>query len=1160
MAQNPEAIFETLKTLINPEARSRLLAKGLARGMVWSNGLVPQGGPEFPEDLTADLLDFGYGILALTLELKETNERRDDVDQFDLTESFKVAAESIESAVRRGDPDDVDQGRHLVMCATAFHLAGYAARSYSILPKTTLEKNLSSPERALGFLLRRDLVSLRELIIHWVSNPKNSDDNLAELLKTEENDFGPEDAAFIVLTTLYFKALGKFDSSLLLGDVALCKSCVDDLEKILNCTKEWGNVSLWWVVALSRQMIRDMWGQSLHARLPIGKSDLPSEWQGLRKDFIALLSTRHPPHIDLWPSQLTAAERAVDPQDDLVIALPTSAGKTRIAELCILRTLADKKRIIYVTPLRALSAQVERVLARTFVPLGFSVSSLYGTTGTTKMDSKALEGSNIVVSTPEKLDFAIRQNSEFLDDIGLIVFDEGHMIGLGSREIRYEVLIQRLLRRRDADQRRIVCLSAMFNPDDKYFQDFGNWLRNDKAGEFVHVRWRPTRQRLATLDWRDSSGTAYLEFLEGEKAFVPRFFERVDAKGRRKYPFPTNEIEFCIAAANSFARDGHSILIYSPQRTQIDPVVREFCKISKQRYLSNISHPEKERIRNALTIGKEWLGEKNHAVKALAIGIGTHHGALPRPFLGAIETLLHEKLLPVVVASPTLAQGVDLSCSVLIFRSLTRYSPDEEKQIPIFANEFANVVGRAGRAYVDLDGITVLPSFEGGRKRKDKRVQFEKLIEDSRKLRLISGLARLVMELVKICADKLKVDRKDFAEYILNNQAFWTNPSLQATENESGDEESFSRTLEEYIADLDIALLSLIDPLDIDSGQLESTLDKVLTSSLWERTLKHAPENIFKVEKTVLLSRAKWIWDNTSPTQRRACYYSGLGSKPGIFLHGNLKTLLELLRNLNRAMKTGDSDALAENAIKFVEQTMVDPFFCMSRLPMDWKDALAKWLKGVAFADILSGHKAREQQRIQAFIQEGIIFKILWAAEAVRVQAAAEDKEQVKDIEDGAFLAFSYGVPSIQAALLCQAGFPSRVGALWVTRELDADFVDDYGLMAWLNANSHFLSSSDFWDDEDHFLLWDEFTKPTATSYPTRWKREKMFVGADWIGEPPEKGTRVRLFHHRNQIAQICSLDLTGLGFVNLRFDPRNAFVEGTVAEKGLLEINYFGP
>src|SRR5207244_8030941 len=104
------------------------------------------------------------------------------------------------------------------------------------------------------------------------------------------------------------------------------------------------------------------------------------------------------------------------------------------------------------------------------------------------------EVSSIVVATPEKLDFAIRQEPSVIDDVGLIVLDEGHMIGLSEREIRYEMLVQRLLRRPDASERRLVCLSAVFSEGDA-FEDFTAWLRSDTPGTAVRSTWRPTRQR-----------------------------------------------------------------------------------------------------------------------------------------------------------------------------------------------------------------------------------------------------------------------------------------------------------------------------------------------------------------------------------------------------------------------------------------------------------------------------------------------------------------------------------------------------------------------------------------------------------------------------------------------------------------------------------------
>ena len=174
----PKPSTAILTDLVQPEARGRLLALGLARGMVWRDGVVPEGVPERLRSatLTPDLLDFGYGVLALALELRDANRERAAGDQFPTSEAFRVAAEAIESAVRRGDPTHEDHGRHLVISSTAFHLAGYAARSFSLLPLPVLERNLASHERCLAYLLRRDLPILRSQIIQWHSDTAHSDD------------------------------------------------------------------------------------------------------------------------------------------------------------------------------------------------------------------------------------------------------------------------------------------------------------------------------------------------------------------------------------------------------------------------------------------------------------------------------------------------------------------------------------------------------------------------------------------------------------------------------------------------------------------------------------------------------------------------------------------------------------------------------------------------------------------------------------------------------------------------------------------------------------------------------------------------------------------------------------------------------------------------
>ena len=133
------------------------------------------------------------------------------------------------------------------------------------------------------------------------------------------------------------------------------------------------------------------------------------------------------------------------------------------------------------------------------------MSSLYGKSGLSGGDEDALRSHNIVVSTPEKLDFALRNDPTIIADVGLIVLDEGHLIGPGEREIHYEVLVQRLLRRGDADERRIVCLSAVL-PDGEQLRDMTAWIRSDEEGEPIRSDWRPTRQRYGTLEWRGRTG------------------------------------------------------------------------------------------------------------------------------------------------------------------------------------------------------------------------------------------------------------------------------------------------------------------------------------------------------------------------------------------------------------------------------------------------------------------------------------------------------------------------------------------------------------------------------------------------------------------------------------------------------------------------------
>ena len=143
-----------------------------------------------------------------------------------------------------------------------------------------------------------------------------------------------------------------------------------------------------------------------------------------------------------------------------------------------------------------------------------------------------------------------------------------------------------------------------------------------------------------------------------------------------------------------------------------------------------------------------------------------------------------------------------------------------------------------GRAFVDLDGISVLPNFDAA-KRSSEHALFEKLISESKGQRLLSGLARAIWRIGRRLAQTLDTKPEELLEYVLNQRDIWDDARLAAAEKDGEDDEGEDR-LEEQIADLDVALFSLIEPLDTDVSQLATVIDEVLKDSLWEKNARAA--------------------------------------------------------------------------------------------------------------------------------------------------------------------------------------------------------------------------------------------------------------------------------------------------------------------------------
>ena len=1139
-------LVETLKQAVAPGFRGRLLDRGIARGLIWSEGKLPEGSPAFAGSLTEDLLDYAYAVMSIALQVR-TEDRTDETAKI----AFLAAGEAIQAAVHRGDDQLLDRGFHRVNAGIAFHLAGYSAMAYSMVPDQVEGSNLAPTEEALVLLFRRRLPELRDAFSNWLRNDRNLDHGVSIRLR-DDDDFNAEDAAHHLITTAFMRGLAWFDHAISVGQPEAANSGLEILRNAAEVAGQLSFVNHWWTCTLAAHLVDDLWDLSLHQRLPTLPPDDPDseQWNAMRLDLIQRLINVDRPTLELWPSQVEAAERAIDPNDNLAVGLPTSAGKTRVAELCILRTLASKRRTVYVTPLRALSAQIERDLAQTFLPLGFSVSSLYDSVAIDSGDGETLRQGDIVVATPEKLSFALRNDGSLIDDVGLVVFDEGHMLGQpNEREVRYETLIESMLSRDDSAGRRIISLSALF-PEPQEMADVVAWIRQDEPGEPIYSDWRPTRRRFGTIRWLDGVSRLDME-AQGQASFVPRFIvpQPPPNGSRRRKRFPSDKDELTLAAAWQFIEQDRRVFVYCPLRSSVEKLGRLVLQSVRQRVLipfqvSNAS------VQGAINTGIEWLGEDHVAVQCLRYGVALHHGGLPRPFLNEVERLLRSGECPLVVASPTLAQGLNLSCSVMLVPSIWR----NRDVVP--ATEFSNVVGRAGRAFVDLEGLVIHIIWEDtAAKRNTATNRWNRLISSSGTIRAISGLLELTVGISSALAQRAGIPFEEVVTYLASNAQAWDlNPASDVVDT------SMVSKWESDIASLDSFILALIEP-DTDASAIDGAMSQALRGSLFERSLKYRDQIQQAVLPQLVAERARRIWSGTNEMQRRGFRLSGVGYQAGANLDTEMSSLVSLLLEAENAILNRNAQRLIDAVSEFANVVcQVAPFRPQRGMPDKWQDALSSWLGGSSASSVVSvlGSDGVD------FIQDALTYRLPWAMEAVRVHAGALGLPAADELQGLAAMATGVGSNDISVITLIRSGLKSREAARRAVESTGAEFQDRTGMEAWLASEVVQINSQNpDWPSSLTHHEWRNFYDHHTQRHRQRWTRETSHFNVKWHGSPPASGADVVLeWSSEHTSVAILSPDYRELGTIQTPLDkPSRYIVRANVgANLDEIAVHSFGP
>lgn len=425
---------------------------------------------------------------------------------------------------------------------------------------------------------------------------------------------------------------------------------------------------------------------------------------------------------ELWPSQMAAVENGLfESGADMVVRMPTSAGKTRVAEMAIVHQLATDPgaRALYVAPYRALVTELSAGMAAVFTDLGMAASTVVGSYEQDELQQLTAKDDRLLIVTPEKLDMLFRSDPDVFGDIRLVVLDEGHVIADQSRGAGFDLLVARL-RRRFANAR-FLMLSAVV--PDQTIEDFTSWLNSRGDGAYVvDSSWRPSLQRTAALHWRRGHGR--LEYprqanLPGAE-FVPNLVqERVfqyrhrGTQRLRSRRFPRDsKSEVTAALAYEVAPLG-PLLIFCTQTTSARACAQalldrlDLGTATDEQIPSVFDEPGEQGLMPvALAVAEEWLGTDSLVARLLRRRIGLHHGRLPDAVREAIEEDARARRLAIVVATSTLAQGVNLPVRTVVIHSTWRMA-DSGRMERIPARDYWNMAGRAGRAGEETEGTVI---------------------------------------------------------------------------------------------------------------------------------------------------------------------------------------------------------------------------------------------------------------------------------------------------------------------------------------------------------------------------------------------------------------------------------------------------------------------
>jgi len=575
--------------------------------------------------------------------------------------------------------------RHAAVC---YDTGGYPCNSI-VMANKVLE-DLESTKEPME-TLSRFYFMVNRLIYSFLGRKFRRIETLYKAIMTEKNDVqdviksienereqGKEIVNFIGFLEMT-EAIYNFYQFLVTGKSLFLKKSHDAIEKSIQIFWDANNSENFALTSLLSVVMMEIQKRSV--------------WKSIRKyfkghqEYLRCLVNSEQPIIELWASQIKAIDYGLleENRKNFVISMPTSAGKTLIAELAIMKSLIDneKSTCIYVAPNKALALQVERDLRKRINRLGYKVSLVVGSYDYPEIEALKLRNCRVLITTPEKLSLLLKRRHPIVLNCKLFVFDEAQTLQTGGdRGIHIEFLLIRI--RKLLATSRIILLSAVINNA----EEIASWLDKNRTCA-VSIDWHPTRTLQAVLyggvvEYYDETHCLKLEFPE--------------AKGK-------SNIERAIILARAYQSLG-PVLIFCNTKSNAEEIARRLY----EQVVLHLSDDSLRRLKELANRVKTQFGSGFALAKYIENGIAYHHADLPSEIRSEIERLVRKGDIRLIASTTTLAEGINTPVSTVIvpYLNFQEFSMGKWKWTPLSKMLYRNIAGRAGRALENTEGHVII--------------------------------------------------------------------------------------------------------------------------------------------------------------------------------------------------------------------------------------------------------------------------------------------------------------------------------------------------------------------------------------------------------------------------------------------------------------------